>query len=33
MTPDGWFVIWRTIVIATLLLAAALAIQIITVFV
>lgn len=33
MTPAGWFVIWRTIVIAALLLAAALAIRIVTVVV
>jgi hypothetical protein len=30
MTPAGWFVIWRTIVIVALLLAAALAIQLVT---
>lgn len=31
MTPAGWFVIWRAIVIAALLVAAALAIRIVTV--
>jgi len=33
MTPSGWIVIWRTVVIAALLLAGALAIQLVAVVV
>jgi hypothetical protein len=33
MTPSGWFVLWRTVIIAALLLFSALAIQLVTVVV